>query len=76
MNISQWDLGPIFVFVMLEVLTSAFRQEYFSSVFERKKANKAVIDVGVEKAVVTGLRAVQMNHFCGTTWESNLKSKA
>lgn len=68
--------GSRFVFVMLEVLTSVFRQEYFSSVFERKKTNKAVIDVGVEKAAVTGLRAAQMNHFSGTTQESSLKGKA
>lgn len=68
--------GSRFVFVMLEVLTSlVFRQEYFSSVLERKNNNKAVNDFGLEKAVVTGLRAIQMNHLDGSTQENSLKVK-
>lgn len=62
---------------MFEVLTSlVFRQEYFSSVLEGKNTNKAVIDFGQEKAVVvTGLRAIQMNHLDGSTQESSLKGR-
>lgn len=69
--------GSRFVFVMLEVLTSwVFIQEYFNSVLEMKNTNKAVIDFGLEKAVVTVLRAIQMNHLDVSTQESSLKGKA
>lgn len=48
-----------FVFVMIEVLTTSwFRQDYFSSILERKSTDKAVIDFDIQKAVVTGLRAI------------------
>lgn len=41
-----------------------------------KNTNKAVIDFGLEKAVVTVLRAIQMNHLDVSTQESSLKGKA
>lgn len=50
---------------MLDVFTSlVFKEEYFSGVLERKNTKKA-IDFDREKAVVTGLRAIQMNLLMG-----------